>query len=82
MEPVERRSLFSQHILYRIGKIVRDSVTERKAACLITAILRIKYRTIHAQKVSTGTRISRSRPPVADRALIAQVTITPVVGAR
>ena len=59
-------------------KVLSDT-TERKAVSLTIVILRTKLRAIHAQKVSTGTSMCRSRPPDAVRALNVQVTINPVV---
>ena len=54
-------------------------IPERKAECLTIVTLGTQSRAIHVQIVSIGTRICRSRPPVAVRALTVQVTTTPVV---
>ena len=47
---------------------------------LISVMLMRQCRASHVQIVSSGTRIRRSRPPVANgRVLTVQVTTTPVV---
>ena len=49
---------------------------------LIAGSLRTKFRAIHVQTVSIGTRICRSRPPVAVRVPSTQTTINPGIVAR
>ena len=60
---------------------VLSDATESHAGCPTTVTLRIKSRATYVQIVSIGTRICRSRPPVAVRDLIVQGAITPGVQA-